>query len=332
MIKRMVKILTVMYLTLGTLLNGTAIRAEEPVTLTEKWFVANDISKTVVQATGEITGFSVSDNNVSGSGTPENPWEIGADDSPESVTAYLTGENNNKTLYITGTGAMKDYYYDDVPWDNSRDSINSLTIGEGVTNVGTYAVQNTKITSVTIPSSVTNIGFQAFAFCENLQSITITNDSGLTSIGDNAFSECTNLTSITIPSSVTSIGDEAFGGCSSLQSITFENNSELTSIGSHAFCSCKLTSVTIPSSVTSIGHFAFSSDDLETVTFERGTAGREIEINQAFMSMSGKAKVGYGTAGNTILFDKNKNKELKINDLLCNISGTFIWKTTVVLK
>ena len=38
----------------------------------------------------------------------------------------------------------------------------------------------------------------------------------VTSIGDHAFSWCTDLTEITIPESVTSIGDHAFSGCSSL--------------------------------------------------------------------------------------------------------------------
>ncbi len=35
----------------------------------------------------------------------------------------------------------------------------------------------------------------------------------VTSIGEYAFSYCSNLTSITIPNSVTSIGSSAFSGC-----------------------------------------------------------------------------------------------------------------------
>ena len=42
----------------------------------------------------------------------------------------------------------------------------------------------------------------------------------VTSIGDYAFADCSNLTSITIPNSVTSIGKYTFAGCSSLTSIT----------------------------------------------------------------------------------------------------------------
>ena len=60
--------------------------------------------------------------------------------------------------------------------------------------------------------------------------------SGLTSIGDWAFSRCYNLTSITIPNTVTSIGDSAFRDCSSIKSATIGNS--VTSIGDSAFRNC----------------------------------------------------------------------------------------------
>ena len=85
-------------------------------------------------------------------------------------------------------------------------------------------------------------------------SVSISNS--VTSIGNQAFRDCTSLTSITIPNSVTSIKDYTYYGCSSLASVTIPNS--VTSIGVFAFRSCSsLASVTIPNSVTSIGNNAF---------------------------------------------------------------------------
>ena len=59
-----------------------------------------------------------------------------------------------------------------------------------------------------------------------------------------------------IPYTVTSIGDNAFSDCSSLNSITFPNS--VKNIGDFAFGNTSLTSITIPKSVTSIGNGAFA--------------------------------------------------------------------------
>ena len=107
---------------------------------------------------------------------------------------------------------------------------------------------------IVIPNSVTSIGDYAFSACSNLTSVTVPNS--VTSIGITAFSACSGLTSITIPNSVKSIGNWAFNGCCSLTSVIISNS--VTSIGEDTFFGCSgLTSVTIPNGVTSIGESAF---------------------------------------------------------------------------
>ena len=104
--------------------------------------------------------------------------------------------------------------------------------------------------------TVTSIGGDAFRDCSSLTSITVPED--VTSISNSAFSSCSSLTSITIPenSKLTTIEYMAFSNCSSLTSITIPDG--VTSIGGYAFSNCSnLTSITIPESVTSIGDGAF---------------------------------------------------------------------------
>src|SRR5574344_876407 len=122
---------------------------------------------------------------------------------------------------------------------------------------GTYTGDVIIPDSVTYNSvhyKVTSIGYEAFYNCSSLTSVTIPNS--VTTIGDGSFSGCTGLKSVIIGNSVTSIGKNAFYNCSSLASVIIPNS--VTSIGYEAFYNCSsLTSVTIPNSVTTIGYESF---------------------------------------------------------------------------
>ena len=145
--------------------------------------------------------------------------------------------------------------------------LNSSAKTASVTYTGTTSDYNPSSKaytgSITIPStvtynsttySVTSIGSDAFYECTGLTSVTIPNS--VTSIGGGAFGDCSGLTSVTIPNSVTKIGKGAFENCSGLTSVTIPNS--VTNIGESTFQGCSgLTSVIIPNNVTSIGGDAF---------------------------------------------------------------------------
>ena len=130
--------------------------------------------------------------------------------------------------------------------------------------------------AVVISNFVTSIGSNAFYNCSNLTSVTIPNS--VTSIGDVAFDLCTSLTSVTIPGSVTNLGDGAFQACLNLTAINVNtNNAAYMSVAGVLFNRSQTalieypagkvgTSYTIPNSVTSIGNGAFADGLPASVT------------------------------------------------------------------
>ena len=116
--------------------------------------------------------------------------------------------------------------------------------------------QRESIREIHIDVGVISIGNYAFSNCSNLTIVSLPESA--TSIGDWSFIDCSSLTSVTIPEGVTSIGGRAFCNCGGLTRVTIP--SSVTNIGIWAFSGCSsLTNVTIPDSVTTIGDYAFSS-------------------------------------------------------------------------
>jgi hypothetical protein len=142
--------------------------------------------------------------------------------------------------------------------------LTSINIPNSVTTIGDSAFDNCSgLISVTIGNSVTSIGESAFLGCSGLTSIVVSDDNTKYDSRNNCNAIIETTTNMLIagckntmiPNSVTSIGNNAFYNCSGLTSITIPNS--VTSIGDYAFFSTGLISVTIPDSVESIGNNAF---------------------------------------------------------------------------
>ncbi len=137
-------------------------------------------------------------------------------------------------------------------------------------------IENTNITSITgdefrgaglksfsIPAAVDKIADGMFTDWRGLESVDFGN---VTSIGKNAFQNCTSLKSVVIPAQVEVIYEAAFAGCASLESVQFENGSKLKVLGettsttgnSNVFTGTAITSLVLPDSLTEIKMGALS--------------------------------------------------------------------------
>ena len=131
----------------------------------------------------------------------------------------------------------------------------SFQIDSQVRIFGSYAFQNTGIVSISIPKTVEEIRLNCFISCYNLESISFDPESELKSIGETAFSSCTELRYITIPANVT-VEVGAFKSCRNLVTV----NHSLETIYANVFDGCNsLVNFTISKSTIKITESAFSN-------------------------------------------------------------------------
>ena len=142
-------------------------------------------------------------------------------------------------------------------WDSNGDGELSQEEAATVTNLNYVFYNDSIITSFNefrYFTGLNSIHQYAFRECTALKSIEIPSSVSIIDYG--AFYGCCELTSICIPNTVTDVGTYAFRECSGLTSVTISES--MHEIGYGVFCECSgLTSVTIPNSITLIDEFAF---------------------------------------------------------------------------
>jgi uncharacterized repeat protein (TIGR02543 family) len=225
------------------------------------------------------TGVAVSVNGM---------W-FGADDSDVAAGASVEGFSGPavSTLVIPDTVTINGTSYVVTSIEASafsnQPTLTSVTLPNGLLEIGQRAFRDSALTSVVIPDSVTTMGLWAFESnaltsvvignglavipaggFQNNQISSLTIGTGVTTILAQAFFE-NQLTTVAIGGSVTDIGTYAFAS-NVLTSVTL--SAPLTTIEQSAFQSNNLTSVTLPATVTTIEGVAFwDNNNLTSVTF-----------------------------------------------------------------
>lgn len=237
-----------------------------------------------------VTAFAESENG--GEVTTVDSGYCGADNGGENLKWTL---DNNGVLTISGSGAMKDYTWDEnvrLDWYVRKKDIRSVVLDNRITHIGNYAfdkctnIESVRYTDYTgnagvaLPKSVTTIGVHAFS--DTGVTGTLKLPEHLTEIDSSAFYHCGKLNGelklpdtvkeiggfafhscgftgkLELPVSLENIGNDAFEFCSGLTGkLTFP--SKMNEINSSIFHETGITEVVIPSSIKTVRDGAFNS-------------------------------------------------------------------------
>lgn len=237
-----------------------------------------------------VTAFAESENG--GEVTTVDSGYCGADNGGENLKWTL---DNNGVLTISGSGAMKDYTWDEnvrLDWYVRKKDIRSVVLDNRITHIGDYAfdkctnIESVRYTGYTgnagvaLPESVTTIGVHAFSdtgvtgtlklpehlteidslafyHCGKLNGELKLPDT-VKEIGGFAFNSCGFTGKLELPASLENIGNDAFESCSGLTGkLTFP--SKMNEIKASIFHETGITEVVIPSSIKTVRDFAFNS-------------------------------------------------------------------------
>lgn len=237
-----------------------------------------------------VTAFAESENG--GEVTTVDSGYCGADNGGENLKWTL---DNNGVLTISGSGAMKDYTWDEnvrLDWYVRKKDIRSVVLDNRITHIGNYAfdkctnIESVRYTDYTgnagvaLPKSVTTIGVHAFSdtgvtgtlklpehlteidslafyHCRKLNGELKLPDT-VKEIGGFAFNSCGFTGKLELPVSLENIGNDAFESCSGLTGkLTFP--SKMNEIDFSIFHETGITEVVIPSSIKTVRDGAFNS-------------------------------------------------------------------------
>ena len=242
--------------------NLTSVTFSQTLTGIGEWVFASCTDLTSVILDDSVS--SIGEGAFSNCGALTDVYYAGSESQWEQIDIDNSNGYNNSLL-----NATIHYNYeptsgtcgDNLTWTLDADGTLTISGTGDMYGYGTFVddthapwyEQRDEITAIVIESGVTSIGESAFENCSLLSSVSIPDS--VTAIEDSAFFLCVSLTSVTIPAGITDIEPNVFGSCESLSSVSIPDS--VTFIGDSAFRGTSLTSVTIPDNVTFIGDSVF---------------------------------------------------------------------------
>lgn len=217
----------------------------------------------------------------------------------EKAVAEVTYRTQDQTNYSTLSGAV--VIPEIVEYAESTFRVTSI-------GMGAFAFCE-NISTITLPVTITNIGMYAFHECHSLSSINL--PEGLVSIGEAAFYKCGSLLPITIPSTLTTFGLHPFVDCVNMTKVTILSNSVVSAVYtkasnlSHVFGK-QVTEIVLGEGVTAIGEYAFNG----FVNLQKVTIPSSVE------------SIGNSAFGECVLKDVNINSNSIIGAKYSKYSGT----------
>ena len=167
--------------------------------------------------------------------------------SSDSTLKYITLHRNTTTIGSYALYGCK--------------TLTGISHSDGVVALGGYAMAGcVELVKYRFAPYTQSIGNNAFASDTKLGSVTNFENTKVSQVAQNVFSQCSSLISISLPNTITAIGDGAFEGCSKLTSMDL-SKTKTTTIGTSAFASCgNLGTIILPTTLTIIGTSAFEDD------------------------------------------------------------------------
>lgn len=223
------------------------------------------------------------------------PFSVTAGRHRVRVTTVSSGVFSNVYCYVWGQGIDGDSVVNDskitvIELDDNLKETESVEYFDTVATTKSFLLSNLRNKYRVIvgnDTGLTTLGTNAFQNCSNIHFMWL-NDQ-LMNLGDYSFDGCTNLQSIVIPENVNNISNYAFNGCSSLKDVSMPDN--VLSIGNRAFGNCgSLESISLPQNLIQLGSGSFVSTGLKSISIPPNVQ----EIPRICFSASKLKEVDFG--------------------------------------